>query len=157
MRRQSGFTIIELMIVVAIIGILAAIALPQYVTYMTRAKLVEAMGFLDSDKVALAEAWQTNNAFPATTAPPFSTTVPQDAKYATAVSYTMSGSNAGIIITLGNLNGTLNGTYLGMFGLGNADGTVTWTCATAAANTATAPAATGVVAMYPFLPAACQH
>lgn len=155
--KELGFTIIELMIVVAIIGILAAIALPQYQNYIARAKLVEEIALMDADKIGLAEAWQTNSAFPAATAAPFSTTVGADDKYLTAITYTVSGTNAGIILTLGNLNGTLNGTFLGMFGTGNADGSVTWTCATAASNTATAPAATGVVAMYPYLPASCQH
>lgn len=157
MRKQTGFTIIELMVVVAIIGILAAIALPTYINYMTRSKLVEEITFLDASKIALADAYQTNNAFPAATASPISTTVPTDAKYMTAVAYTVSGSNAGVIVTLGGLNTAMNGTFLGLFGAGNPDGTVTWTCATATGNTATVPAATGVVAMYPFLPASCQH
>lgn len=156
-KHQKGFTIIELMVVIAIIGILASIALPTYLSYMTRSKIVEEITFLDSQKIALADAYQTNSAFPAATASPVQTTVPTDAKYMTAIAYTVSGTNAGIIVTLGGLNATMNGTFLGLFGAGNADGTVTWTCATATGNTATAPAATGVVAMYPYLPAACQH
>ncbi|MBW8843662.1 MAG: prepilin-type N-terminal cleavage/methylation domain-containing protein [Burkholderiales bacterium] len=53
-RAQQGFTLIELMIVVAIIGILAAVALPQYRTYTTRAKAANAITVADAYKTAVA-------------------------------------------------------------------------------------------------------
>jgi type IV pilus assembly protein PilA len=57
---QKGFTLIELMIVVAIIGILAAIAIPAYQDYTIRAKVTEGLNLADSAKTSVAEGFQSN-------------------------------------------------------------------------------------------------
>lgn len=63
---QQGFTLIELMIVVAIIGILAAVALPAYQDYTVRAKVTEGLGLAEAAKTSVSEAFQTNGGIPAT-------------------------------------------------------------------------------------------
>jgi len=65
-RIQKGFTLIELMIVVAIIGILAAVAIPQYQDYTVKAKLSKVQSTVHPVKTALALFYQEQGGFPAT-------------------------------------------------------------------------------------------
>jgi len=64
MKKQQGFTLIELMIVVAIIGILAAIAIPAYQDYTQRAQIGDAFTIVSGAKTAIAEFAQTNGDYP---------------------------------------------------------------------------------------------
>jgi type IV pilus assembly protein PilA len=65
-QMQKGFTLIELMIVVAIIGILAAIAIPQYQNYIARAQVTEPISLLAAAKTPITEFVASNGAFPTT-------------------------------------------------------------------------------------------
>lgn len=65
---QKGFTLIELMIVVAIIGILAAIALPAYQDYTARSQMSEAMTLASGARTAVSEYWTSEGAMPTTNA-----------------------------------------------------------------------------------------
>jgi len=62
-RTMAGFTIIEVMIVVAIIGILGAIALPSYTEYLTRGKLTEASAILAGHRVKMEQYFQDNRTY----------------------------------------------------------------------------------------------
>ncbi len=64
MRKQQGFTLIELMIVVAIIGILAAIAIPAYQDYTIRAQVSEGLNLTGACKAAVTEYYQDQGVFP---------------------------------------------------------------------------------------------
>ena len=67
-KPQQGFTLIELMIVVAIVGILAAIAIPQFVNYAIRARVTEGLNLASAAKTAVSETAISNGALPATQA-----------------------------------------------------------------------------------------
>ena len=64
-KNMQGFTLIELMIVIAIIAILVAIALPAYQNYTIRAKNSECLSVAASPKLAISETFQSNGAWPA--------------------------------------------------------------------------------------------
>lgn len=65
MNKQQGFTLIELMIVVAIVGILAAIAIPAYQDYTVRARVTEGLSLASAAKVTVAENAMSGTAFSA--------------------------------------------------------------------------------------------
>ena len=66
MKKQQGFTLIELMIVVAIVAILAAIALPAYQDYIIRSQVAEGATLLDGTKTTTTEFFQNKGYFPST-------------------------------------------------------------------------------------------
>jgi type IV pilus assembly protein PilA len=140
---QKGFTLIELMIVVAIIGILAALAIPAYQDYTVRSKVTEGLALAASAKVAVAEGFQSND-FPGVTAAAtawnggFITT-----KYVSTIAIA-PGTGIITITYSANVpqvsgNTVLLSPYVGTTALGaGATGNIDWACSSASHATATA-------------------
>ncbi len=149
-RVQQGFTLIELMIVVAIIGILAAVALPAYQDYTVRAKTSELILAASSAKNSISEYAQVNSAMPGTASLVVET---QSTKYVSSVGYTNVDASHGYISVYGAPSTTtgyepkLAGAELRVLGtLNSTTGQVDWVCG--------APTSGGVNPKY--LPASCK-
>jgi len=134
---QKGFTLIELMIVVAIIAILAAIALPAYQNYTKRAKVSEAIVAIDACKTSVTEYLSSNGSFPATMAASGCST--QSTQYVAALSVDTDGS---ITATTTNIATDANGDikFAPTVSQGDASQITEWKCSSTITNTAVLPA-----------------
>jgi type IV pilus assembly protein PilA len=106
-KVQQGFTLIELMIVVAIIGILAAVALPAYQDYTTRAKVSEVILMAAPAKLAVAETTSSLGGLASVTASTSGYVFPGATKYVSAVAITDTTGIVTVTSTVANATGAL--------------------------------------------------
>jgi type IV pilus assembly protein PilA len=131
---QKGFTLIELMIVVAIIGILAAVALPAYQDYTARSQVSEAMILGEGAKTAVTEYWTNKGTFPASnTSAGLSVAASINGKYVNNVTV----ATGGLITATMRMNGSV-ATGIGAATLSlsptTTAGSVKWVCKTGASS-----------------------
>jgi type IV pilus assembly protein PilA len=162
-KIQQGFTLIELMIVVAIIGILAAIAIPAYQDYTIRSQVSEGLSLAAAAKTAIAETYLNTGAAPVnrTEAGMSANAIDTNGKYVSSVEV----ANGTITVTYGqDANAKINTQTLAIQPFVTNDDSITWLCGNATANFATgtnamngsSSAANGTSLDSKYLPSACR-
>jgi type IV pilus assembly protein PilA len=126
-RVQKGFTLIELMIVVAIIGILAAVALPAYQDYTTRSKVSEVVLMSAPAKLAVSETSSSLGGLGSVTAANSGYVFPGATKYVSGVAITDA---TGVVVVTSSLTG-LGGSTITLTPTDAGAGQLKWTCTTA--------------------------
>ena len=130
-KNMQGFTLIELMIVVAIIAILAAIALPAYQDYTTRAKVSEVIVMASPAKLAVAETTSSLGVLASVTAANSGYTFPGATSYVSRIVITDATGVVTATSTVPNATGTI---VLTPATVGTNTGQLTWTCSSAIAD-----------------------
>ena len=127
-KIQKGFTLIELMIVVAIIGILAAIAIPAYQDYTIRAQVTEGLNLAAAAKTAISETYASRGVAPTDRAAAGLSPAPADTNGRYVESVTVTDGEIDILYGIDANAANLAGTHLFLTPYLAADNSVVWVC-----------------------------
>lgn len=161
LKKKKGFTLMELMIAVAIVGVLAAIAVPQFTTYLARARVAEAVNYAQACKTGFVEFHASSGTFPASVAQAACTDITTENIQSVSVN---GGTAPRIVVSLVNaapLPAAIRNHHIilqplaGPTAIAVAGGRIlNWRCSVSTAATGNAAAATAALDL---VPTACRQ
>ena len=152
-RIQQGFTLIELMIVVAIIGILAAVALPAYQDYTVRAKMSEVILAMSACRTSITEVYQSGGSAPGANGWGCEVSAGTGSKYVTAIS---TSTNGAVTATVQSISASVNNSVVTLIPLASGGTSATFSAGSSQTLFGWTCGGSGTTVPPKYLPGSCR-